>query len=242
MLQPENLLPDLMMLSLGYAVALLWKPESLVDAPGALAAGADLRARLQVPQLKKEAQTDGKTGLAERRHFGKLSPAELERARRFHRPLALYHGRSRPPAQYQQHLWPPGRRLCWPASGASSARPCASTISPGASAGEEFAIVLPEAGPAEARALAERLRQAVEAASFTVTTSRRRRSSATMSLGVACFPEDASLPPSLSTRPTWRSIRPSSRGATASSPPRMCPTSSQLDACPAGRRPKIRQA
>jgi two-component system cell cycle response regulator len=62
--------------------------------------------------------------------------------------------------------------------------------------GEEFTILLPATGPAEARSYAERLRQDVEAADFEVTTSPTPLR-ATMSLGVACFPLDATTPASL---------------------------------------------
>jgi diguanylate cyclase (GGDEF)-like protein len=44
---------------------------------------------LKIPQLKKEAQTDDKTGLLNARHFSQAFAAEVERARRFGRPLAL---------------------------------------------------------------------------------------------------------------------------------------------------------
>ena len=49
--------------------------------------------------------------------------------------------------------------------------------------GEEFAVVLPETSPEEAMIAAERLRQAVSAAGI--------EPSVTVSIGVACFPQDA---------------------------------------------------
>ena len=42
-----------------------------------------------IPQLKHLAAIDSKTGLANAGHFKVLSNAELERARRFDRPLAV---------------------------------------------------------------------------------------------------------------------------------------------------------
>jgi diguanylate cyclase (GGDEF)-like protein len=56
--------------------------------------------------------------------------------------------------------------------------------------GEEFVIALPETGPHEAHEVAERLRQTIADASFAVATSPVPIR-ATMSLGVACFPGDA---------------------------------------------------
>ena len=51
---------------------------------------------------------------------------------------------------------------------------------------EELTIVLPEAGPAEACCVAERLCEAVKVSSFEVATSRTPVR-ATMSVGVACY-------------------------------------------------------
>jgi diguanylate cyclase (GGDEF)-like protein len=56
--------------------------------------------------------------------------------------------------------------------------------------GEEFLIVLPETGPREAQEIAERLRVAIASERYEVRTSPVPIH-ATMSLGVACFPEDA---------------------------------------------------
>ena len=58
--------------------------------------------------------------------------------------------------------------------------------------GEEFAIVLPETTAQEALKVAEALRFAVESASFTAPTTESRIR-ATLSLGVASFPDDAQL-------------------------------------------------
>ena len=63
--------------------------------------------------------------------------------------------------------------------------------------GEEFAIILPDLEPAEAYALAERIRIAIEALHFDVATSPTPIR-ATMSLGVACFPADGDCTTSLS--------------------------------------------
>ena len=44
---------------------------------------------LMIPQLKRDAQVDAKTGLFNARHFTVLFTAEVERAQRFGRPLSL---------------------------------------------------------------------------------------------------------------------------------------------------------
>ena len=53
--------------------------------------------------------------------------------------------------------------------------------------GEEFAIALPETGPEEALIIAERLREAVEAATFQIA-SNYTFIQVTMSLGIALLP------------------------------------------------------
>ncbi|HET7079893.1 MAG TPA: diguanylate cyclase [Chloroflexia bacterium] len=187
-LNPENLLPDFIMLSLGYAVALLWNLNPWLVLP-VLSPLVLVSRALQVPQLKKEAQTDGKTGLANARHFGNLAKAELDRAARFNRPLALVMADLdllRDVNNTYGHL---AGDVVLTGIGQIIRETVREYDVAGRFGGEEFALVLPEAGPAEAQRLAERLRQAVEAASFKVTTSPTPIH-VTMSLGVACFPTD----------------------------------------------------
>src|SRR5262249_49795396 len=57
--------------------------------------------------------------------------------------------------------------------------------------GEEFSILLPEAPPEQALEIAERIRRAVAERDFEVETSPTPIR-ATVSIGVACFPRDAS--------------------------------------------------
>src|SRR5581483_2625580 len=56
--------------------------------------------------------------------------------------------------------------------------------------GEEFAIILPGIGRAEACAIAEQLRRTVESTQFAAKSSPTPIS-ATLSIGIACFPQDA---------------------------------------------------
>src|SRR3990172_460645 len=73
-----NLGGDLIQLFLGCVIAVLWQLNPLLILPA-----------LSGPKLKQEAQREAKTGLWTARHFNKLFAGELERARRFHRPLAV---------------------------------------------------------------------------------------------------------------------------------------------------------
>ena len=142
---------------------------------------------LLIPQLKRDAETDAKTGLASARHLEALVVAELDRAARFGRPLAvLLADLDRFKAVNDTH-----GHLAGDAVLAAVGRIIRATLREydiaGRFGGEEFVVALPEAGPAEAWAFAERLRQAVEAAPIAVAAGGVPLR-VTISVGVACFP------------------------------------------------------
>jgi diguanylate cyclase (GGDEF)-like protein/putative nucleotidyltransferase with HDIG domain len=189
-LDAENLVTDFVLLLMGYSVAVVWAVNPWLSLP-ALSPLVLIYRALMVPQLKKEAQTDDKTGLWNARHFVKLFTTEMERARRFDRPLAIIMA----DLDLLRNINNTYGHLAGDTVLAGIGRIIRETIREYDIAsrfgGEEFAIVLPEAGPMEAQSVAERLRQAVEAAGFEVRTSPTPIH-ATVSLGVACFPWDAS--------------------------------------------------
>jgi diguanylate cyclase (GGDEF)-like protein len=185
----ENLLTDLVLLCLGYTVAVLWTLNPWLIAP-ALAPLLLIYRALTIPLLKQEAQTDAKTGLLNARYFAKQFEAELERARRFDRPLALIVADLdllRDINNTYGHL---AGDVVLSGIGQTIRTSIRDYDIAGRFGGEEFVIALPETSPHEAYEVAERLRQAIEAATFTVATSPTPIR-ATMSLGVACFPGDA---------------------------------------------------
>ncbi len=186
-LSVKNLLPELIMASLGFVVAVLWNIAAWLIVP-ALLPLALVYLSLTIPRLKHEARTDSRTGLLNVRSFKEQFADEMSRAQRFDRPIALIvadldllreingaHGR------------PAGDKVI-----AGAARIMQANLRDydivGRVGGEEFAIVLPETGPREARLVAERVRKAIESASFAVSTSRTPLR-ATLSLGLACFPD-----------------------------------------------------
>jgi diguanylate cyclase (GGDEF)-like protein/putative nucleotidyltransferase with HDIG domain len=191
----ENLLSDLIMLLLGAIVAVLWKLNPWLIIP-ALSPLVMMHRALMIPKLQQEAQTDSKTGLWNARHFVKLFTAEMERAKRFDRPLALIMA----DIDLLRNINNTYGHLAGDAVLAGIAEIICQNIREydiaGRFGGEEFTIVLPEAELAKAQSLAERLRQAVEATGFEVKTSSTPIQ-ATMSFGVACFPEDAGMPTDL---------------------------------------------
>ncbi|MFQ5856044.1 MAG: diguanylate cyclase [Anaerolineae bacterium] len=185
----ENLLSDLIQLYLGYVVAVLWVLNPWLILP-ALSPLVLIYRALTVPQLRQAAQTDGKTGLWNAHHFARLFTAEMERAKRFERPLALIMA----DLDLLRNINNTYGHLAGDVVLARIGQIIRDTIREydiaGRFGGEEFAIVLPETELVEVQSLAERLRRAVESARFEVKTSPTPIQ-ATMSLGVACFPADA---------------------------------------------------
>ncbi len=185
----ENLLPDFVNLCLGYIVAIFWMINFWLILP-VLSPIALIYRALTVPQLKQEAQTDTKTGLLNARYFNKLFVDEFERAQRFDRPLSLIVA----DLDLMRNINNTYGHLAGDAVLAGIGQIIRATVRKydiaGRFGGEEFCIVLPEGGPETAKLLAERLRAAVEAGEFTVST-HPEPIRATMSIGIACFPEDA---------------------------------------------------
>jgi diguanylate cyclase (GGDEF)-like protein len=188
----DNLLTDLVLTLMGYTVAVLWQVSPLL-ALLSLAPLVPVYRALTIPQLKREARTDAKTGLWNAQHIINLYHAEISRARRMNRGLAVIMA----DLDLLRNNNNPYRHLAGDTVLAGIGQIIRSIIRQydmaGRFGGEEFFIVLPEATPAEAEAIAERLRQAVETAEFVVQTSRTPIH-ATMSLGVACFPLHAGVP------------------------------------------------
>jgi diguanylate cyclase (GGDEF)-like protein len=185
----ENLLPEFVMLCVGASVGMLWAHDAWMILP-TLAPLALMYRALMIPKLKEEAQIDGKTGLYNARYFTTLFTNEIERAKRFDRPLAFIMA----DLDLLRNINNTYGHLAGDAVLAGIGRIIHETIRKydiaGRFGGEEFAIVVPEAGPSEAHVLAERIRQAVEAAAFEIATSPTPIH-VTMSLGVAYFPQDA---------------------------------------------------
>ncbi len=183
-----NLLSDTVQLCLGYVAAVLWQLNPWLILP-ALSPLVMIYRALMVPQLEKEANTDAKTSLWNTRHFNQLFAAEMERAWRFNRPLSVIMADLdllRNVNNTYGHL---AGDVVLTGIGQLIRRTVREYDIPSRFGGEEFCIVLLEAGQAEAQAFAERLRRAVEATAFQVLTSRKPIH-VTMSLGIACFPQD----------------------------------------------------
>lgn len=185
----DNLISEFTLLCTGIVVSELWRIDPWLILPG-LAPLAMMYRALLIPKLRQEAQTDSKTGLFNARYFKEAFAKELERAQRLERPLAFIMADLdflRVINNTYGHL---AGDVVISGIGRIIRQNTREYDICGRFGGEEFAIVVPEAEYAQAMALAERLRQTIQEAVFTVPNTNVPIR-ATMSLGVACFPYDA---------------------------------------------------
>lgn len=159
---------------------------ALVRALRAARSEDELRALLR--PLVRRAREDALTGLANRGSFEQALAREVERARRYSRPLALLvcdldafkaHNDRHGHAAGDAALARVGEAL----RGLSRASDLPARIG-----GDEFAALLPETGASGARAFAEKLRRAL---------SGGPAEPLSLSIGIASLPDDASDPKAL---------------------------------------------
>jgi diguanylate cyclase (GGDEF)-like protein/putative nucleotidyltransferase with HDIG domain len=185
----ESLSTDLVLAVLGITMTAVWKADPWLVA-AALAPMILIHRSLTVPALEQEARVDPKTGLFNARHFASALAEELERATRLERPLSLL--------MVDLDLLREVNNSYGHLAGDAVLQGIASIFSrelrhydvPARFGGEEFSILLPETGRETALEIAERLRSSVAESSFDVETSVDPIR-ATISIGVATFPQDA---------------------------------------------------
>jgi diguanylate cyclase (GGDEF)-like protein len=136
-------------------------------------------------KMEKLATTDGLTGLNNHRTFQEIMARELERAKRYGRPLSLLltdidHFKS----FNDTYGHPVGDLVLREISGCIRSAVRLNDF-PARYGGEEFAVVLPETDERGAYVIAERIRQAVEAR---VIESGSNMLRVTISIGVVTFP------------------------------------------------------
>jgi diguanylate cyclase (GGDEF)-like protein len=139
-------------------------------------------------KLERLGLTDGLTGIYNRRFFDQMLPREVNRSHRLGAQVSLL-------MLDIDHFKRFNDRLGHPA-GDEALRTLVRTLNQRLRAmdfvarygGEEFAVVLPGADRDSALATAERLRSAVESATFGLPANSERL---TVSIGVAVYPEDA---------------------------------------------------
>jgi diguanylate cyclase (GGDEF)-like protein len=194
-LNTQTLFADAALACLGVALATFWRIDPYL-LPFAIVPIFLLHASLHLPELREEARVDAKTGLFNARHFMDALTEELNRARRFDRPLSVIVADLdllRNVNNTYGHL--AGDAVL--AGVADIIRSHVRTYDVAARfGGEEFAIVLPETTCREAKEIAERIREAV-ATTPIWAESARHSVSATLSMGVGGFPEHGGDPDGL---------------------------------------------
>ncbi len=184
----ESLVTDLVLAGLGVAVAGFWRMNPWL-VPVAIAPLVLIHRSLSVPALKEEARVDPKTGLFNARHFAAALRDELARSERFERPMAVIMADLdllREVNNAYGHL--AGDAVLGGVAEVFRGQLRHYDI-PARFGGEEFAVLLPETTIEQALEIAERVRRAVAATLFEVETSSEPIR-ATLSVGVAAFPQD----------------------------------------------------
>ena len=181
----ENIGTDLALVSVGTLGALSWLSNPWL-APLTLGPLFLIYRSLLVPNLKEEARTDPKTELANMKHWNEVAQVELDRARRFRRPLAVMLADLdllRDINNRYGHLVGDQmiRRVAQEIRGAVRDYDL-----PARFGGDEFAVLMPETSLSEAVSVAERNRSGVEA--IELRGPDGSRSLVSLSIGVALFP------------------------------------------------------
>ena len=180
----ENLGTDLALMSVGALGSLLWLENPWL-VPLCLGPLFLIYRSLLVPSLKEEARTDPKTELANMKHWNQLAQAEVERARRFARPLSVVladFDLLRDVNNRYGHLM--GDQMIRRVADAIRASLREYDV-PARFGGDEFVVLMPETTLREAMAVAERIRREVESI---VLKSGEGSVPASVSIGVALFP------------------------------------------------------
>ncbi|TME47162.1 MAG: GGDEF domain-containing protein [Chloroflexi bacterium] len=181
----ENLGTDVALMSIGALGALLLLSNPWL-VPLTLGPLFLIYRSLLVPTLKEEARTDPKTELANMKHWSAVGGDEIDRARRFGRPLSVAIADLdllRDINNRYGHLV--GDQMI--VRVAQAIRSAVRDYDlPARFGGDEFAILMPETTLPEALIVAERIRQGVQAIELRVSDGTRVMVSA--SIGVAAFP------------------------------------------------------
>ena len=181
----ENLGTDLALMSVGALGCLVWLTDPWL-VPLCLGPLFLIYRSLLVPTLQEEARTDPKTELANMKHWNQVAQVEVERARRFERPLSV--------ALADLDLLREINNRHGHLLGDQMIRRVADAIRaalreydlPARFGGDEFAVLMPETTLSEARTVAERIRQGVEAIELRLSDGTPVKAS--VSIGVALFP------------------------------------------------------
>jgi diguanylate cyclase (GGDEF)-like protein len=188
---PALLVAEVGLGALGTVVAYLWVVEPVL-VPFAIVPLVLIWTALRISSLREQANVDAKTGLFNARHLREALAAEIDRATRYGRPLALL-------VLDLDFLREVNNRYGHLAGDAVLAgigdvlrAELRSTDIAARFGGEEFCVILPETPGQRALVLAERIRHRVAEQAFECGRDRVPVH-VTVSIGVASFPADAGV-------------------------------------------------
>ncbi len=175
---------------LGAAAHAAYTPEDAATAAELARHGAVALRNAQLhAAMSRAAETDALTGIANRRALMEGLERELERARRYRRPLAVLFFDIDRFKSFNDTYGHQFGDLVLQELAIIARRTVRSIDLVARYGGEEFVAVLPETDGARARIVAERLRQNVIPHPFTLPSGERVN--VTISVGIAVFPTDA---------------------------------------------------
>jgi len=149
-------------------------------------------------RIEELAQTDGLTGLFNRRHFMEIFSLELDRCRRYKKPLSLAIMDIDHFKKVNDAYGHPAGDQVLAALGKEFTASLRSSDTVGRMGGEEFGMLLPEANGEDACAVCFRLKEAIAKNQFPVGNASSPEGetflSVTVSIGVACATPDAAAP------------------------------------------------
>jgi diguanylate cyclase (GGDEF)-like protein len=186
----QSVSTDVVLALLGVVVAVLWELNPWLVTI-ALAPLVLVQRTLALPKLEAEARQDPKTELFNARHFSEVLDDVLERHRRQERPVSLLIADLDLLREINNRYGHLAGDVVLAEVAQIFRRHLRADDVAARFGGEEFALLLPDLTEREAVAVAEEIRAAVARAEIEVDTSSEPIS-ATVSIGVASFPNHAS--------------------------------------------------
>jgi diguanylate cyclase (GGDEF)-like protein/putative nucleotidyltransferase with HDIG domain len=178
-----TLMLDFTLLGLGYIAAIVWQANPIAVSLIAFVTFILYQA-LNIPALERKSEIDAKTELFNARYFTQALDEEMVRSKRFKRPLSLIMA----DLDFLRNINNTYGHLAGDVVLQGIAHILKKTTRDFdvvcRFGGEEFAVMLPETSTEDAQVVAERIRQAIEATEFNVSTSVKPIR-ATMSFGIA---------------------------------------------------------
>ncbi len=185
----DSLLLEVALLCMGLGFAISWSVAPLYGLLSLVPLVLIFQA-LHVPNLKEQAATDPKTGLANMRRFNEMATREIERAQSNHHPLSILMCDLDYLRNINNTYGHEAGDIVLLGIADTLVRHVRDSDVAARFGGEEFVILLPNTGIEGAYHLAERIRNDL-ASSFFDVGHYKGPIGATVSIGAASFPRDA---------------------------------------------------